>query len=130
MKPTLPVRQRLEFRVARLLCGLPPRVQVGLSGGPPVRRDGQTLEPDLQLTLSLLERRGVPPLETLPPPEAREAFRRQVSVANGSPAPVGNVRELQISGAAGRLGARLYSPEEPDGPHPLIVFFHGGGFVP
>ncbi len=125
----LTARQRMEFRAARLLSSLPPGAQRKLSGKPPVRIDGQTLEPDLQLTLSLLERQGAPPLETLSPTEARKAYRRQVDVSNGSPAPVGSVRNLEIEGSAGRLPARLYSPDEPGSPHPLVVFFHGGGFV-
>lgn len=125
----LTARQRLEFRAARLLSSLSPAAQTKLSGKPPVCIDGQTLEPDLQLTISLLERQGAPPLETLSPPEAREAFRRQVSVSNGPPDSVGSVRDLEIDGAAGQLSARLYSPDESGGPHPLIVFFHGGGFV-
>lgn len=129
MKSTLSARQRLELRAARLLSTLPPRLQVGLSGRPPVRVDGQTLEPDLQLALSMLERRGAPPLETLPPAEAREVYRRQTSVSGGTPVPVGGVRDLNIRGAKGPLAARHYAPEEPGEAHPLIVFFHGGGFV-
>jgi acetyl esterase/lipase len=27
------------------------------------------------------------------------------------------------------LAVRHYAPDEPDGPHPLLVFFHGGGFI-
>ncbi|QIN79147.1 alpha/beta hydrolase fold domain-containing protein [Rubrobacter marinus] len=129
MKSTLSARQRLELRAARLLCTLPPRAQVRLSGRPPVRVDGQTLEPDLQLALSVLERRGAPPLETMPPAEAREAYRRQTAVSGGEPVPVGAVRDLTVQGAEGRLSARHYAPDEPGGPHPLVVFFHGGGFV-
>jgi acetyl esterase len=125
----LAARQRLEFRAARLLCALPPRAQVLLSGSSPVRADGQTLEPEIQLSLSLLERRGAPPLETLPPAEARKAYRRQVAVSNGPPIPVGTVRDLFVTGAAGPLAARHYAPEEVGGPHPLVLFFHGGGFV-
>lgn len=126
---TLTARQRMEFRAARLLSSLSPEAQRKLSGKPPIQIDGQTLEPDLQLTLSLLERQGAPPLETLSPTEAREVYRRQVTVSNGEPAPVGSVRNLEIEGGAGQLPARLYSPDEPGGPHPLVVFFHGGGFV-
>lgn len=125
----LTARQRLEFRIARLLSTLPSRAQVLLSGRPPVRVDGQTLESEMQLSLSLLERRGAPPLETFPPAEAREVYRRQIAVSNGPPVPVGTVRDLVVGGAVGPLAARHYVPEEGGGPHPLVVFFHGGGFV-
>lgn len=128
-KVALAARQRLEFRAARLLSALPPKAQVVLSGKPPVRADGQTLEPEIQLALALLERRGAPPLETLTPAEAREAYRKQVEVSNGRPVAVGAVRDLWVGGAAGPLAARHYAPDEPGGPHPLVVFFHGGGFV-
>lgn len=94
-----------------------------------MRVDGQTLEPELQLSLALLERRGEPPLESLSPPEARGVFRDQVAVSNGPPTPVGAVRDLTVDSAAGPLAARLYASSEKGGPLPLIVFFHGGGFV-
>lgn len=129
-KLVLRARQRAEWRAARLLSALPPRVQARLSGRPPVRVDGQTLEPEIQLSLSVLERLGDPPLETLTPAEAREAYRRRVEVSNGTPVPVGAVRDLTVEGAEGPLAARHYVPdEEPGGPRPLIVFYHGGGFV-
>lgn len=42
--------------------------------------------------------------------------------------PMSEVRDLRVAGAGGELDARLYRPsEEPD--LPLLVFFHGGGFV-
>ena len=42
--------------------------------------------------------------------------------------PMSEVRDLRVAGADGELDARLYRPsEEPD--LPLLVFFHGGGFV-
>lgn len=42
--------------------------------------------------------------------------------------PMVEVRELRVAGAAGWLDARLYRPvAQPD--LPLLVFFHGGGFV-
>ncbi|BAN46958.1 alpha/beta hydrolase [Metapseudomonas resinovorans] len=38
------------------------------------------------------------------------------------------VRNLRLAGAEGELDARLYRPEDRDD-LPLLVFFHGGGFV-
>ena len=72
----LTARQRLEFRIARILAALPPRAQVRLSRRKPVQLDGQTLEPEIQLTLAVLERQGNPPIEPLSPPEARAVTRR------------------------------------------------------
>lgn len=37
-------------------------------------------------------------------------------------------RETQVEGAAGPLPATVYTPATP-GPHPVIVYFHGGGWV-
>jgi acetyl esterase len=122
-------RERAERRAARALAGLPPRAQVRLSRKPAVRLDGQTLEPEVQMTLALLERRGDRPLETLTPAEGRAQTRRQAILAAGRPPAVGAVRELTVAGAAGPLRARLYSADEPGGPHPLLVYYHGGGFV-
>ncbi|MBS7662069.1 alpha/beta hydrolase [Pseudomonas lalucatii] len=42
--------------------------------------------------------------------------------------PMAEVRELRVAGAAGELDARLYRPLD-QANLPLLVFFHGGGFV-
>ena len=41
---------------------------------------------------------------------------------------VASTRELTINGAGGNLNLRVYEPEG-EGPHPLIMLFHGGGWV-
>ncbi|MGZ4267623.1 MAG: alpha/beta hydrolase [Solirubrobacteraceae bacterium] len=125
-------RQRFEYRVARMLATLPPRLQVRLSGGRPVVVDGQRLEPDLQLTLAVMERQGLPPLETLTPEQARRFTLMQSRGSQGPLPAVGAVRDLWIPGAAGALPARHYVPSGFDAagvPPALLVFFHGGGFV-
>ncbi|MEX2205949.1 MAG: alpha/beta hydrolase [Myxococcota bacterium] len=39
-------------------------------------------------------------------------------------------REIQIPGPAGALRARVFHPSDPGGsPRPVIVYFHGGGYV-
>ncbi len=125
----LTARQRAERRAARAMSNLSPRAQVRLSGKPQIRLDDQALDPEMQLTLALLERRGDPPIETLPPAEARRVMRAQATLGGGKGVKVRAVRDLTIDGGAGPLRARHYAPDEPGGPHPLLVFFHGGGFV-
>lgn len=74
------------------------------------------------------------PFRDLPPPDFSQldaAQYRQFS-DNLLPAipgdPMIEVRDLKVAGAAGQLDARLYRPLEQDN-LPLLVFFHGGGFV-
>jgi acetyl esterase len=122
-------RERVEHAVARMLAALPPRAQIRLSGGRPVEVEGQTLHPELQLLLHMRERRGVTPHAQLSPARARAYVRAESRAVAGRPTPVGAVRELEVPGATGPLRARHYAPGETGGPHPLLVFLHGGGFV-
>jgi acetyl esterase len=120
-------RARLQFHLARRLDGLPPSWQRRLAGGAPVTLDGLTLDPGLQLLLALRRRRLVE-LESLSPAAARRLICREAAAVTGRPLPVGSVADLTVDGAAGPLPARHYTPAEP-GPHPLLLFLHGGGFV-
>jgi acetyl esterase len=103
-------------------------MQVRLSGKPPVQLDGDTLAPETQLGLAMLERRREPRPETLGPAQAREARRRLAAVYAGKPAEVGAVDDLVIDGPV-TLRARHYAPRELGDPHPLLVYYHGGGFT-
>lgn len=124
---------RLALRVqqwaALALDALPPSFQVRLSGKAPIEVDGDTLAPEVQLGLALLERRREPPPETLAPAQAREARRRLSAVYAGKAAPVGAVEDLELSAGATPLRARHYAPRELGDPHPLLVYYHGGGFT-
>src|SRR3954453_16500534 len=112
---SLTARQRVEFRLARLLGLLPARAQVRISGKPPIRIDDQTLEPEIQMMLALVERQGNPPMKRLSPPAARAEMRSRTAVAGGPPLPGGGVRALTVDGATGPLRARHYTPAEPGG---------------
>ena len=123
--PRASVPPKLEQWGAQILGALPPRLQVRLSGKPAVEIDGDTLAPEAQLLLSVLDRRREPPLETLSPADARAARRRLTAAYAGKPVPVASVRDLDVDG----IPARHYEPPEPGGPHPLLVYYHGGGFL-
>jgi acetyl esterase len=122
----LTLRERCEHILARLLAALPPHLQVRLSGKPPVTVEGETLAPHLQLSLAVLERRGLPPMQTQTPAQVRGERRRLAAVYAGRPVSVGSVADLLVADA---LPARHYAPQEPGGSHPLLVYYHGGGFV-
>ena len=84
-------------------------------------------QPDVLAILELLEGMNIPPFEVMTPQQARET-----SVAMGATSPpgpeVGEVADGKYPGADGDLDYRLYRPDTP-GPHPLTVYFHGGGWV-
>ena len=120
---------RVQQLAALALDALPPRVQVRLSGKPPIRIDGNTLAPEVQLGLAVLERRREPSPETQTPAESREARKRLSAVYGGRPVEIGAVEDLELPGGAGRLRARHYAPRELGDPHPLLVYYHGGGFT-
>ena len=58
--------------------------------------------------------------------EARQAILQLFQVEN--PEPVAKVEDRTIPTPNGDLPIRLYTPEG-DGPLPVLVFFHGGGWV-
>ncbi len=128
-----PLRQRttdrVRLRIARSLGLLPPPWQVRLSGQPAVRVDGLTLDPNLQLLLALERRQASVAFSAMTVAQVREWARRQAAAATGRPIRVGAVTGRTVDGAAGPLPARHYAPPDPGGPHPLLVYLHGGGFV-
>ena len=70
---------------------------------------------------------GSVPYHALPVAQARAQARLGYPMV--VPAfPVGAVHDLQIPGPAGAMRLRIYVPQG-DGPHPVVVFFHGSGFV-
>jgi cation diffusion facilitator CzcD-associated flavoprotein CzcO/acetyl esterase/lipase len=85
------------------------------------------LQPDVRLVLNMLAEMNLPPLETMGAEGAR-AFVAEFNKARPSGRPVGEVGEGVLQGADGLLPYRLYRPATP-GPHPIVVYFHGGGWV-
>ncbi|MCK8498716.1 alpha/beta hydrolase [Myxococcus fulvus] len=125
----LTLLERLEFKVASALFRLPPPMLVRLSGKPPVVIDGLRLHPEVQLLLSLRERKGVPRKSELPLSESRNRLRREALMHSGVLEPVASVTSRVLETKQGPLRARHYVPPGDSRGRPLLVFFHGGGFV-
>jgi len=120
--------EHLQRIVARAFGKLPGRLLVRLSGRPPVEIDGQTLDPHVQWVLSMRKRRGHKGLVEPTPQIGRARFRRECRMFGRPVTRVGAVRDFEIPGPAGPLRVRHYAPEA-DGPQPLTVYLHGGGFT-
>jgi acetyl esterase len=116
----------LEPAISRLLAATPTAVN-RLIAGRPVEVEGQVLDPDAQALLRLLS-----PLAGDEEPESIAADRDQrargARLARGRRFPVGSVEPVVVAGATGPLEGRLYRPGDP-ARAPLLVYFHGGGYV-
>lgn len=85
------------------------------------------LKPDVDAILRMMAELNLPPLETMTPPEAR-AFLEATNAQRPPGPAVGEIRDGEFPGAAGPLAYRLYRPSAP-GPHRIVLYFHGGGWV-
>lgn len=88
-----------------------------------------TLDPQAAALLEAAEASGRPPLESLDPEAARAQFKELTLAVAIAPAPVGKVIDRTVPGPAAPLPVRVYQPESAGGPWPVLVYFHGGGFV-
>ena len=92
---------------------------------------------DMKAVLDKLKSLGAKPLETLTPEQARagpSAADAAKAVAATKPnhaasGPEISARDVTYPGAAGLLPARIYTPAGKSNARPLIVYFHGGGWV-
>lgn len=101
------------------------------------------MNPQMQSVLDQYAKFGVPPLESLSPESARNlptfknaveemaaenAAARAKNLVKPMPEPVGKIDHIVIPGPESDLVARVYTPEG-SGPFPVLVYFHGGGWV-
>ncbi len=86
------------------------------------------LQPDVAMVLQLIESLGLPTLDSMTPVEARE-FSRSMAAQRPPGPDVGEIVDGTYPAAGGdMLPYRLYRPTTP-GPHPVVAYFHGGGWV-
>jgi acetyl esterase len=88
------------------------------------------VDPQLAGFLQLIKDAGYPPVSEQTPEDARKGF---VAMSAGTVQPdqvvqVGSVEDLLVPGGEDDRPARLYRPAS-EGPHPTVVYLHGGGFV-
>ncbi|MFI9810626.1 alpha/beta hydrolase [Saccharothrix variisporea] len=101
-----------------------PRPLRNLVIGRPIVLDGQRLHPEAQLILRL-QRLAGEDWTTTTPAANRTALSRSNALVSGPVVEGVTVRALDMDGVPGRF----YTPHGLPGGSPLLVFYHGGGWV-
>jgi len=86
------------------------------------------LDPQAKTLLDQIASVNGPKLHTLSAPDARRVTGSMFQAPPEKIEKVFKIENRKIPGPAGSIPIRVYTPEGP-GPFPVLVFFHGGGWV-
>lgn len=75
-----------------------------------------------------LQKSGIPTIENLNAGQIRQLFNRFHEGTSGQEEQVADIKNLTIPGDQSEITVRLYTPSG-NGPFPVLVYFHGGGWV-
>lgn len=84
---------------------------------------------DVKAFLDLIEQAGGPPIDEVGIDEARAAYQAMHDMADRPARELAVIRDLACPGPGGEIPLRLYDAREKRAAGPIIVFYHGGGFV-
>ncbi len=116
-------------RAAATVAGSLPAALKRALAGRPIRSDGQVLDAEVQLMLKMLALLPDSDFEQLPLERSRAQIDMESRLVSGRPIPMASVETLSIPGPAGPIPARMFRPRGLPTSAPLLVYFHGGGFV-
>ena len=93
------------------------------------RTDGvvRRIAPDVGIMLEMMATLQLPVMDTMSAVDAR-SFSNAMSAQRPPGPDVGEIVDGVLPGAGGDLTYRLYRPAQA-GPHPIVAYFHGGGWV-
>jgi len=87
------------------------------------------VRPDVRSFLDYLETVPGPKMHEMDAPTARQVYFAMKDLADLPIGELAVIRDLTIPGPAGEMRARLFDPRDAREPGPLVVYYHGGGFV-
>lgn len=110
------------------------KVNLNPTGGVPTW--GTTIKPEMQVVIEKLVSLGGKPIETLTAKEARmqptptDAVMAVMKEHNmPMPTALCDTMGKDIPVTGGKTHVRIYTPQAGTAPYPVIVYYHGGGFV-
>jgi acetyl esterase len=114
---------------AQRMARLPHELLRRLAGGEIRSPEGYLLDAQTQALLRLSDLLGHSDWSRLGVHRARAAMDTSCEILQPRPSGHLSIHDEVIRVPGGVLRARVYRPDEPRGPLPVIVFYHGGGFV-
>jgi acetyl esterase len=88
------------------------------------------VRPDVQMILTMLAQSEQPLMSEVEPAAAREMYNVMAAMLEADAVDLARIEDLSCPGPAGDIALRLYdSQAERSAETPVIIFYHGGGFV-
>jgi acetyl esterase len=88
------------------------------------------LDPQAAFLLKLMEDNRIPPVNTLTPTQAREAYLTRRTFTQPDPVEVGEVLNHDVQANGARFKVRTYQPQgRATTALPALVYYHGGGWT-
>ena len=87
------------------------------------------VRPDVAGFLAFLNNIPGPKMHQLEAPAARATYAAMKDIADPPVGELATITDVKISGPAGDIPARLFDTAATRAAGPLVLFFHGGGFV-
>lgn len=87
------------------------------------------VRPDVQALLAMLKAMPGPKMHELDAPAARAQYLAMKQLADLPQGELAEVRDVMAPSSAGEIPLRLFDSRERREPGPVVVFYHGGGFV-
>jgi acetyl esterase/lipase len=117
-----------QQKLAEILCKVPNGVFNLLYLGRRLKKDGQLLNTKAQFLCKVVDKQTIP-IEQ----DSLENMRNQIEnlsvTLGGDDIPIHHVEIFSIPGPGGDIPVRLYKTKSASEKQPVLIAFHGGGFV-
>ncbi len=120
--------KKLHGNAGRLTGKLPSPIQAALARGLGYTENYEGLHTHLRLLLAVRKIQNNQLIGS-DPVKSRQNFEAEIDSIVTRPTAVSAVQDFVMNTPIGKIPVRLYSPKPSAQPLPLLIFYHGGGFV-